>query len=263
MKNIYIGDIHGRDIWKQIVKEHEDADNIIFIGDYFDSFNVPPLTQLRNIEEILDFKKWGELDPSKKVYLLVGNHDIHYFPNNSPWSETSGFQPSMKPAFENIFRENRDAFHMSITIGNCLCTHAGVSSQFLKDTGYWTYDKHIDESYVSEFLNDLFFHKQNEFEFDAYSNRHYGLAYSDPYGENEGQSPIWIRPKSLMRSNKTEDIKKKYIQIVGHTPQNQIDIKGTSTGGRYFFIDALQNGEYLIEIDNKFYLGKIEKDKNS
>ena len=28
-KNIYIGDIHGLEVWKDIVKEHEDADNII------------------------------------------------------------------------------------------------------------------------------------------------------------------------------------------------------------------------------------------
>ena len=52
MKNIYIGDIHGRDTWKQIVDEHDDADNIVFIADYFDSFNISGTVQLHNIKEI-------------------------------------------------------------------------------------------------------------------------------------------------------------------------------------------------------------------
>ena len=38
-KTIIIGDIHGRDIWKNIVAQ-EQADRVIFIGDYFDSFNI-------------------------------------------------------------------------------------------------------------------------------------------------------------------------------------------------------------------------------
>ena len=36
-KTIYIGDIHGRDVWEEIVEKHDNADHIVFIGDYFDS----------------------------------------------------------------------------------------------------------------------------------------------------------------------------------------------------------------------------------
>ncbi|MFM7767039.1 MAG: hypothetical protein ACKO9S_04160 [Bacteroidota bacterium] len=36
-KIVAIGDIPGRDVWKKIVKSHQDADRIIFIGDYFDA----------------------------------------------------------------------------------------------------------------------------------------------------------------------------------------------------------------------------------
>ena len=39
MKTIFIGDIHGRSIWKDIVAR-ENADRVVFIGDYFDSFNI-------------------------------------------------------------------------------------------------------------------------------------------------------------------------------------------------------------------------------
>jgi len=253
MKNIYIGDIHGRDVWKEIVEKHDDADNIVFIGDYFDSFDISGVEQLRNAQEIVQFKKERELDPTKKVYLLIGNHDIHYWPGVKDRGSTSGFQSTMMFQFEQFFRENEDMFQMSVSLGTTinrrLCTHAGVSSKFLKDVGYWTYD-YKDESNISDFLNDLFKHKPNEFTFNSYADRYMGFV--NGYGDNEEQSPIWIRPRSLQRVNKNEDIKKNYIQIVGHTQQNQIDIKGKTTGGKYYYIDTLPSGEYLVEVDGEF-----------
>jgi len=253
-KVVYIGDIHGRDVWKEIVKKHSDADTFVFIGDYFDSFNISGIEQLRNAEEIVEFKKFEELDPNKKVYLLIGNHDIHYWPGVKDRGGTSGFQPTMMYQFEQFFRDNENMFQMAVSLGTTinrrLCTHAGVSSEFLKDVGYWTYDGYTDESNVADFLNDLFHHKPNEFDFVAYADRNNG--YVDGYGDNEGQSPIWIRPKSLQRSNKNSDLKKMFTQIVGHTVQDHIDIKGKSTGGKYYYIDTLPSGEYLVEVDGEF-----------
>jgi predicted phosphodiesterase len=257
-KNIYIGDIHGRDVWKQIVENHGDADNIVFIGDYCDSYDIGGLEQFRNLQNIVRFKKFQELDPSKKVYLLIGNHDIHYWPGIKHRGGTSGFQPTMMFHFEQFFRENEDMFQMAVSLGTNinrrLCTHAGVSAKFLKDVGYWTHD-YGDESHVAEFLNDLFKYKPNEFTFTSYADRYMGFV--DGYGNNEEQSPIWIRPNSLQRANKNEDIKKMYTQIVGHTQQNHIDIKGKTTGGKYYYIDTLPVGEYLVEIDGEFEIGKI------
>ena len=51
MKLIAIGDIHGRDIWKQIV-ETEQPDTVVFVGDYFDSFNIPGIDQIHNFKNI-------------------------------------------------------------------------------------------------------------------------------------------------------------------------------------------------------------------
>jgi len=249
-KVIYIGDIHGRDVWKEIVKKHSDANTFVFVGDYFDSFHISGIEQLRNVKEIVAFKKSQELDPSKKVYLLIGNHDIHYWPGIKERGGTSGFQPTMMFQFEQFFRENESMFQMAALVGNRLCTHAGVSSKFLKDVGYWTFDKHTDDSHIVDFLNDLFNYKPNEFTFNACTNR--GMGFIDGYGDNEFQSPIWIRPKSLQRANKNEDIKKMYVQIVGHTQQDHIDIKGKTTGGKYYYIDTLPKGEYLVEIDGEF-----------
>lgn len=253
-KNIYIGDIHGRDIWEQIVEEHKDADNIVFIGDYFDSFNIPGVVQLKNAKEIVEFKKFQELDPTKKVYLLIGNHDIHYMRGIKGKGSTSGFQSNMMYQFEEFFEDNKEHFQMCVQIGNILCTHAGISEDFLKDTGYWSHD-YEDYSGVEEFINDLYQYKPNQFTFDGYYDRHYGLASPNGYGDDEGQSPIWIRPRSLQRSNKNTDLKKNYIQIVGHTQQDRIDIEGKATGGKYYYIDTLPSGEYLIEEDGEFRIG--------
>lgn len=253
-KTIYIGDIHGRDIWEEIVEEHKDADNIVFIGDYFDSFNIPGTVQLRNARDIVEFKKFQELDPTKKVYLLIGNHDIHYMRGITGKGSTSGFNANMMYEFEMFFEENKEHFQMCVQIGNRLCTHAGISETFLKDTGYWTHN-YTDYTGVEEFINDLYKHKPNQFTFDGYYDRHYGLASPNGYGDDEGQSPIWIRPRSLQRSNKNTELKKNYIQIVGHTQQDHIDIKGKTTGGRYYYIDTLPSGEYLIDEDGEFRIG--------
>lgn len=253
-KTIYIGDIHGRDVWKEIVEEHKDADNIVFIGDYFDSFDIPALTQLNNAKEIVEFKKEQELDPTKKVYLLIGNHDHHYWSGVKDRGSTSGFQTNMMYQYEEFFRDNEEYFQMAVMIGNRLCTHAGVSSKYMEDFGYWK-GSYEDESHVADWLNELFKYQPNSFLFTAGYDRNNTGFSPNGYGDDEWQCPLWIRPRSLQRSNKNTDLKKNYIQIVGHTQQDHIDIKGKGTGGKYYYIDTLPSGEYLIDKDGEFSVG--------
>ena len=51
-KLVAIGDIHGRDIWKQIV-DQEQPDTVVFVGDYFDSFDIPGKAQIDNFKNII------------------------------------------------------------------------------------------------------------------------------------------------------------------------------------------------------------------
>ncbi len=159
-KNIYIGDTHGLTVWKQIVEDNPDFDNIVFIGDYLDSFDVSGEDQLKNLLDIIEFKK-SNMD---KVHLLIGNHDIHYWPNVDDM-KTSGFQPSMKTIFTETFLQNKNLFQMCVLIGKNLCTHAGVSEDFLEAEGYYNYDYYP----INEFINDLFKHSPNKFLFDVLS----------------------------------------------------------------------------------------------
>ena len=71
MKTVYIGDIHGLTIWEKIVKYNPNADNYVFVGDYFDSYDISGIEQLINAENIVRFKKNIEQTTNKKVYLLI------------------------------------------------------------------------------------------------------------------------------------------------------------------------------------------------
>ena len=64
MKTIMIGDIHGRDTWKQIIAQEPDAHRIVFLGDYFDSFDIKGVEQLYNFNEIIKFK-------TKKIFFVL------------------------------------------------------------------------------------------------------------------------------------------------------------------------------------------------
>ena len=253
MKIICIGDIHGRSIWKQIV-EKEDADKVIFLGDYFDSWDVPGIDQIHNFKEIIEYKETAFTNDHKKVnvVLLIGNHDHHYFPEVGP-SNTSGYQNRIAPNITQVIDENRNHLQMAYQMNEFLFTHAGVSSVFMDQVfgaGGWKVEN------LAIDLNELFKYKPKSFEFGSYPliNK---MSYLDPYGDSEDQSSIWIRPRALMRANR-DTLRKQVIQVVGHTQQEQIDKKGGATGGRYYFIDTLgTSGEYLVINDGEITISKI------
>ena len=109
-----------------------------------------------------------------------------------------------------------------------------------------------------EQINELFKYKPLTFSFgEAVSIQK--LSYLDPYGDNEEQSPIWIRPRSLMKANKST-LRTRFIQVVGHTQVNKLDLVGAekSAGGRYYLIDCLgTSGEYMIIEDGFITKGTI------
>ena len=233
MKTVFIGDIHGRDVWKNII-EVEKPNRVVFIGDYFDSFDISPAEQQYNFKEIIEFKEKGECE----VIMLVGNHDFHYYPGGEQYS---GYQHGAAPANKQLLEENKHHLQMCYLMDNILCSHAGIGHDWLvTQNGY-------GNEPIDEFVNHIWQYRPNSFMF-------FGL---DPTGDSKTQTPIWIRPLSLLRGNRNTFLKEKYIQIVGHTQVNMIDIKGKATGGNYYLIDALGIGEYLIYEDGEFKLGKF------
>jgi hypothetical protein len=119
---------------------------------------------------------------------------------------------------------------MCYQLDNFLFSHAGISHDWLLIHDYSV------EHNVVDYVNDLW----------KYTPRVFAFTGWDPYGDSVQSSPIWIRPYSLQKANR-DTLRDKYIQVVGHTQQRQIDIEGKSTGGRYYYIDTLgTSGEYMV-----------------
>ena len=227
-KTVILGDTHGRDCWKQIVAS-ESPDRVIFIGDYFDSFDNTAVEQMHNFQEIIDWKQSGQ----SEVIMLIGNHDYHYMRGVTQYY--SGYQSGARPAIEQLLYENKNHMQMAYGMNGFLFSHAGVSYDWLQEHGY------DNESNLIDWINDMWKYKPNVF----------GFAGRDPYGDSTISSPIWIRPYSLQKANR-DTLRDQFIQIVGHTQQNKIDTEGKSTGGRYYYIDTLgTSGQYMVINDDK------------
>jgi hypothetical protein len=74
MKILVLGDIHGRSIWRDIILKENDADKIIFLGDYV-STNNPYITSEVQISELTKILTYKDINKDK-VILLRGNHDM-------------------------------------------------------------------------------------------------------------------------------------------------------------------------------------------
>jgi hypothetical protein len=242
-KTVVIGDIHGRSTWKLIVNM-ENPDRVIFVGDYFDSFDFKTEEQANNFLDIIEYKKKAT-ESGVEVVLLIGNHDHHYYPEIG-YTGTSGYQQVGKFVIEPIIDQNRGHLQVAYQFKNYLFSHAGVSTVFMDDLfgkGGWNIDQ------ITVELNELFRYKPHAFTFNGW----------DPYGNDDKQTPIWIRPTALMRANKNTEIKKRYIQIHGHTENRGISLNAIKNayGNKYYNVDCLgSSGEYLIIEGDKIKVGR-------
>lgn len=227
MKIIVIGDIHGRDVWKSIIEQEPQADHIIFIGDYLDSFDVGVNKQIKNFKEILYYKK-NNFD---KVTLLLGNHDYHYLPECIARRETySGFKNTISRKGSQLVLDsilNNEIIGCKI-IDDFLFSHAGITST-------WCTNNYINTKSLESDINQAIINRRSIFGFAETSPL--VPRFSNPYGDDKYQGPLWVRPKSLIT-----DQLPGYTHIVGHTVHDSI----TKQGGVYF-IDCLDNSlEYLL-----------------
>lgn len=230
MEVIAIGDVHGRSFWK-LVANTKSFDQLIILGDYFDSFDIGAQEQIRNFREIITFK---ETYPEKMI-LLIGNHDFHYMPVARAVGEYySGYQDRYAYQISALLEEHKHLLQMCYQWEHYLFTHAGVTSTWLKNAGHKGED-------VDVFINDLFRYKPASFFFTG----------RDPYGDNVTQSPIWVRPGSLQKDAYDSEHTK---QVVGHTPMDKLEIGAE----RYFFIDTMgTTREYLVLNEEGFRVEKV------
>lgn len=123
MKIIAVGDLHGKDCWKQINPAL--YDQIIFIGDYVDAKDKSREAIVENLKTVIHFK----LQHPAKVVLLLGNHDIQYL--HYPKFDSNGFDAVIQPQLTQLFIEYQNEFQIAWQHDQYLFTHAGVSRKYL------------------------------------------------------------------------------------------------------------------------------------
>jgi hypothetical protein len=221
MRTLVLGDIHGHNSWVDIVNK-ERFDKIVFLGNYFDSHN----KSISSEDQYYNYKAIRELKLSLKddCILLLGNHDYHYLHEGPMYS---GYKPFTYNMVHDLLVDDYSnkmivPIHM---MDNIILSHAGISSVWMRD---------IAKLQNIEDINKL---PLEYFDFNT-------VGGFNPYGDSITQSPIWIRPKSLLQS-RVEG----YKQIVGHTtlssPMNDSDI---------WFNDLLPSHYIIIEDNNIMYV---------
>lgn len=221
-----IGDIHGRDAWKRLVRE--DYINI-FVGDYFDPYSPIPFEALeRNFLEITEYKK----EQKEKVVLLYGNHDMDYLPKIN--ERNNRYDRANAQRIQELLEINQELFDgIAYAIGDTyLVSHAGVTSAWKN-----IYLPVTDTCPVgiAQAINDLWRTDKKPFTF---APNHYGYDY---YGNDPHHSPLWVRPEALCSNNLYQDTAVK--QIVGHSKVREIvEVEGI------ILVDCLESTEQSYQV---------------
>lgn len=226
MKLIAIGDVHGRDAWKQV--DTATADRVVFLGDYVDSrqgFTDEVIYQ--NLVEIIRLKR----KMPRKIMLLLGNHDAQYlhYPNYG----CSGFRPDAQPALTALFVKHKDLFQMAYQQENHLFTHSGVSNGWYRERR-----KYLDQRETGASLADQL-NAMHERESTAHFLFDVGPARG---GEASYGGPVWAD-----RLETTADYLPGYHQVVGHTAVPDIITVGDEHGS-ITYCDVTQTKAAFYEV---------------
>jgi predicted phosphodiesterase len=251
-KFIVIPDLHGSYDWKEILGFVDMFDDIIFIGDYTDSYDYSDIQIKDNFIQILEFKYRFP----KKVHLLLGNHDLPYMFSKIGQrtifcqGHRAQMRPDMYQLFHDAYRDGAIKLAHEIHDKNgtkFLFTHAGVTE------GWWNFvsereftDDHRfaylwkGDDKISTKLNLLLdikcpFVYANSF-MRGGSSYHGGLLWAD-ISEME-RNPL-----------------KGYHHIVGHTKVNDIYTFDFDEDTKVTFIDVIDNDNNSTI---KFFVGSYE-----
>ncbi|MCY7349366.1 MAG: metallophosphoesterase [Cytophagaceae bacterium] len=226
MRILAIGDLHGRVLWQQV--NVNDYDQVIFIGDYTDSYVYDNAHIYENLKKIIRLKK----QQPNRVSLLLGNHDAQYL--HFPRYRCSGFRPEAQRQLTVLFKKNQDLFAVAHQEGNYLFTHAGVSGAWLADAQARRVLPNGPDDRLADQLNHL----------HADPKRQHILFEVGPVrgGYDSFSGPTWAD-----RAETRDDYLPGYHQVVGHTPISDITTFGDARSS-ITYIDVTETREEFFEI---------------
>jgi len=193
---LVIPDVHGSLNWRAAMAYVNQFNEIISLGDWFDSFenNWDEVDQINNLKEFIAFKNIYK----DKVILLLGNHDFHYVCGMRS-ERYSGFQLHKMFDIYEFLRSVWNEFKIVHNIDNVYFSHAGVSKKWAE---LYCLNNEND-------INSLWMeHQVQPFGFTGHG--------FDNHGDDFTQTPIWIRPLSLLGGVKYTNMFFNK-QVVGHT----------------------------------------------
>ena len=221
---VIIGDIHGRDTWKKII-EKENPNYVIFLGDYFDSFNITPAEQKENFLDIVAYK---DSKAPCEVTLLLGNHDFHYI-GSVIGERYSGWNAETANKIGYILGIEIDKGMPVVfidSVNKTIYSHAGVSEKWAN-------------TWVNGELGLI-----NTVTYDSLK-----FTYRDGgdwHGSSVWNSPIWIRPDGLYKYPYKDHDNAIWNQVFGHTQQIQ-PTKHVIDEAEFWNMDSLGGGYYMKE----------------
>lgn len=204
MYKLIIPDIHQNISRVQILLESkvaQEAEEIIFLGDYFDSFDYD-----RNTVITCNFL--NENINNHNYKFLIGNHDVHYITNVSNYI-CSGFTKHKKDVIASVLDKGvinklEPFIYEKIAGKHFLFSHAGLHPSFTPVH----FDDMLKGNYISPFFDSLKYGIQDSIRYSTY-NVHLA-AGMDRGGREKHGGIVWMDWYSL---SIIEDLN----QIVGHS----------------------------------------------
>ena len=228
MKRIIIGDPHGRWLAFKAIYDKAQPDEVIVLGDYFDSFTIDAYAQRECYENIVNLRKEHLKLKKGRFEMLIGNHDMHYMDEN--FGHCSGWNPlTCSIASYPLCRDwDKGILKMIFVdeINKTIYSHAGVSMNWFN---FWIKSKSLGDINTIETRALAFTYKEG----------------GDMYGSSSWNSPLWIRPEGLKKSPYMDENEVIWSQVFGHT-EPDTPIIWEEGNAEFRGIDCI-NKDYLVE----------------
>lgn len=216
---IAIGDVHGLDLWRDVVEAHPEC-GVVFLGDYLDPYGyVHKGKLLDNLRAIMQLKR----DRPEDVVLLLGNHDLHYFCDEA--CVGTRFDMEIAADASKLFLDNIHLFQYAFQDGEYLFTHAGVSQEW------------FDNDFCGDAARQIADQLNNPAADQVPALLRVGYARGGRACDTGG---IFWADKSEL-----EEHLYGFTQIVGHNRVAEVTEHTGPGGGKIVFCDCLHNGLYL------------------